>query len=54
MEDLYRNPGPIQFSGPGANSRTITLSVQDQDYIGRIQDLWAYLDKVTDAHFRLM
>lgn len=46
MDDLYRNPGPIQFGGPGANLRTVTLSVQDQDYIGRIQELWAYLEKV--------
>ncbi|MCO5567775.1 hypothetical protein L7F22_021470 [Adiantum nelumboides] len=46
MDDLYRNPGPIQFGGPGANLRTVTLSLQDQDYIGRIQELWAYLEKV--------
>ncbi|KAI5063277.1 hypothetical protein GOP47_0021824 [Adiantum capillus-veneris] len=46
MDDLYRNPGPIQYSGPGANLKTVTLSLQDQDYIGRIQELWAYLEKV--------
>lgn len=46
LEDLYRNPGPIQYSGPGSDSKTVTLSVQDQDYIGRIQELWAYLEKV--------
>eukprot|EP00249_Psilotum_nudum_P007540 c20642_g1_i1 orf=334-2157(-) len=46
LEDLYRNPGPIQFSGPGSDSRTVTLSVQDQDYIGRIEELHAYLEKV--------
>lgn len=46
MDDLYRNPGPIQFSGPGASLRTLTLSVQDQDYIGRIQELWSYLERV--------
>lgn len=46
MDDLYRNPGPIQFSGPGTSLRTLTLSVQDQDYIGRIQELWSYLERV--------
>lgn len=46
MEDLYRNPGPIQFSGPGANLITMTLAVEDNDYIGKMQELCAYLDKV--------
>ncbi|KAH7283641.1 hypothetical protein KP509_34G017500 [Ceratopteris richardii] len=46
LDDLYRNPGPIQYSGQGANLKTVTLSIQDQDYIGRIQELWAYLEKV--------
>ncbi|KAH7315423.1 hypothetical protein KP509_21G048600 [Ceratopteris richardii] len=46
LDDLYRNPGPIQYNGQGANLKTVTLSIQDQDYIGRIQELWAYLEKV--------
>lgn len=46
MEDLYRNPGPIQFSGPGSNLITMTLAVEDNDYIGKMQELCAYLDKV--------
>jgi pyrophosphate--fructose-6-phosphate 1-phosphotransferase len=48
MDDIYRNPGPLQFEGPGENAKTITLSVEDQDYIGRIQQLRSYLDKVRD------
>jgi len=48
MEDLYRNPGPIQFSGPGANLMTMTLAVEDNDYIGKMQELCAYLDKVKE------
>lgn len=48
MDDIYRNPGPLQFEGSGANAKTITLSVEDQDYIGRIQQLRSYLDKVRD------
>ena len=27
LNDTYRNPGPIQFSGPTADDRTITLQV---------------------------
>ncbi|KAM7513951.1 hypothetical protein LguiA_003534 [Lonicera macranthoides] len=34
MDDAYTNPGPIQFDGPGANSRAVTLCVEDQDYMG--------------------
>ncbi|XP_020583951.1 pyrophosphate--fructose 6-phosphate 1-phosphotransferase subunit alpha [Phalaenopsis equestris] len=46
MNDLYRNPGPLQFDGPGADAKTFTLSVEDQDYMGRIKLLQEYLDKV--------
>ncbi|CAL9748847.1 unnamed protein product [Musa acuminata subsp. burmannicoides] len=46
MDDLYRNPGPLQFEGPGADVKTYTLSVEDQDYMGRIKKLQEYLDKV--------
>lgn len=46
MEDLYRNPGPIQFDGPGSDLITLTLLVEEHDYIGKIQELCEYLDKV--------
>eukprot|EP00262_Sarcandra_glabra_P022471 TRINITY_DN996_c0_g2_i1.p1 TRINITY_DN996_c0_g2~~TRINITY_DN996_c0_g2_i1.p1 ORF type:complete len:615 (+),score=117.19 TRINITY_DN996_c0_g2_i1:72-1916(+) len=46
MADIYRNPGPLQFDGPGADSKTVTLCVEDQDYMGRIKKLQEYLDKV--------
>ncbi|KOM50203.1 hypothetical protein LR48_Vigan08g103000 [Vigna angularis] len=36
MDDIYRNPGPLQFDGPRTDAKVITLSVEDQDYIGRI------------------
>lgn len=45
-EDLCCSPGPIQFEGPGADGKTVTLSVEDQDYVGRIQELQKYLDQV--------
>ncbi|KAG6475587.1 hypothetical protein ZIOFF_064815 [Zingiber officinale] len=46
MDDLYRNPGPLQFEGPGSEAKTYTLSVEDQDYMGRMKMLQEYLDKV--------
>ncbi|KAL9358371.1 hypothetical protein Peur_046494 [Populus x canadensis] len=46
MEDLYRNPGPLQFDGPGADSKAVSLCVEDADYMGRIKKLQEYLDKV--------
>ncbi|KAL6571974.1 hypothetical protein OROMI_012932 [Orobanche minor] len=46
MDDVYRNPGPLQFEGPGADAKPVTLCVEDQDYMGRIKKLREYLDKV--------
>ncbi|KAK3425109.1 hypothetical protein EUGRSUZ_F01823 [Eucalyptus grandis] len=46
LDDLYRNPGPLQFDGPGADAKPVTLCVEDQDYMGRIKLLQEYLDKV--------
>lgn len=46
MDDVYRNPGPLQFDGPGADAKAVTLCVEDQDYMGRIKELQEYLDKV--------
>ncbi|KAE9605250.1 hypothetical protein Lal_00024542 [Lupinus albus] len=46
MDDIYRNPGPLQFEGPGADAKAITLSVEDQDYMGRIKKLQEYLEQV--------
>ncbi|XP_073283103.1 pyrophosphate--fructose 6-phosphate 1-phosphotransferase subunit alpha [Primulina huaijiensis] len=46
MDDVYRNPGPLQFDGPGADAKAVSLCVEDQDYMGRIKKLQEYLDKV--------
>ncbi|CAL1353603.1 unnamed protein product [Linum trigynum] len=46
LDDLYRNPGPLQFDGRGADAKAVTLCVEDQDYMGRIKALQEYLDKV--------
>ncbi|KAL4178549.1 hypothetical protein AMTRI_Chr13g82850 [Amborella trichopoda] len=46
MEDLYRNPGPLQFEGPGSDAKAISLCIEDLDYMGRIKKLQDSLDKV--------
>lgn len=51
LDDIYRNPGPLQFDGPGADSKVISLSVEDRDYMGRIKLLQEYLDKVNSKFY---
>ncbi|KAI4389663.1 hypothetical protein MLD38_001864 [Melastoma candidum] len=46
MQDLYRNPGPLQFRRPRHDAKPVTLCVEDQDYMGRIKLLREYLEKV--------
>ncbi|KAM0941547.1 putative diphosphate--fructose-6-phosphate 1-phosphotransferase [Dioscorea sansibarensis] len=46
LDDIYRNPGPLQFEGPGADAKSFTLTAEDQDYMGRIKLLQEYLEKV--------
>ncbi|XVE56306.1 hypothetical protein DITRI_Ditri03aG0228100 [Diplodiscus trichospermus] len=46
LDDIYRNPGPLQFDGPGADAKAVILCVEDQDYMGRIKKLQEYLEKV--------
>ena len=46
MEDIYRNPSPLQYEGPGSDAKALSLCVEDQDYMGRIKQLQEYLDKV--------
>uniref|UniRef100_A0A0D9WBM0 Uncharacterized protein n=1 Tax=Leersia perrieri TaxID=77586 RepID=A0A0D9WBM0_9ORYZ len=38
--------GGIQFDGSGADVKPITLTVEDQDYLGDIEILQEYLEKV--------
>lgn len=49
MDDDYRNPGPLQFEGPGSDAKAFTLCVEDQDYMGRIKKLQSYLDRVSQV-----
>lgn len=46
MEDLYRNPGPLQFQGPGADSRPVTLQLEGVNYFSKIAALEKNIDKV--------
>ncbi|KAJ4967491.1 hypothetical protein NE237_019340 [Protea cynaroides] len=46
LDDVYRNPGPLQFDGPGSDAKAVTLCVEDQDYMGRIKKLREHLEKV--------
>ncbi|KAM7258541.1 hypothetical protein ACFE04_014282 [Oxalis oulophora] len=46
LEDIYRNPGPLQFDGTCADSKTVTFCVEDQDYMGHIKQVQEYLDKI--------
>ncbi|XP_058072344.1 uncharacterized protein LOC131221191 isoform X2 [Magnolia sinica] len=53
MDDMYRNPGPLQFDGPGSDAKSVTLCVEGQDYIGRIKKLQEYLEKMHITSERL-
>ncbi|KAL6570045.1 hypothetical protein OROMI_014559 [Orobanche minor] len=46
IEDVYKNPVPFQYDGPGADAKLVTLCIEDQDYMGRIKRLQEYLDMV--------
>ncbi|RLM86538.1 pyrophosphate--fructose 6-phosphate 1-phosphotransferase subunit alpha-like [Panicum miliaceum] len=46
LDDFYRTPGGIQFEGPGADTKPITLTIEGQDYLGDIEILQDYLEKV--------
>ncbi|KAF8712101.1 hypothetical protein HU200_028942 [Digitaria exilis] len=46
LDDFYRTPGGIQFEGPGTDTKPITLTIEGQDYLGDIEILQDYLDKV--------
>jgi hypothetical protein len=46
LDDFYRTPGGIQFEGSGADTKPITLTIEGQDYLGDIEILQDYLEKV--------
>ncbi|CAL4998183.1 unnamed protein product [Urochloa decumbens] len=46
LDDFYRTPGGIQFEGPGSDAKPITLTIENQDYVGDIEILKECLSKV--------
>lgn len=46
LDDFYRTPGGIQFEGPGSDAKPITLTIENQDYMGDMEILKEYLGKV--------
>nr|CAB3480754.1 unnamed protein product [Digitaria exilis]CAB3504653.1 unnamed protein product [Digitaria exilis] len=46
LDDFYRTPGGIQFEGPGSDAKPITLTIENQDYMGDIEILKECLSKV--------
>ena len=46
LAELYRNPGPIQFEGPGANDVALSLAADTHDYVSRIDSLRAALEAI--------
>uniref|UniRef100_A0A0E0QHR6 Pyrophosphate--fructose 6-phosphate 1-phosphotransferase subunit alpha n=1 Tax=Oryza rufipogon TaxID=4529 RepID=A0A0E0QHR6_ORYRU len=46
LDDFYRTPGGIQYEGPGCNAKPITLTIENQDYMGDIEILKDCLSKV--------
>lgn len=47
IQDMYENPGPIQFHGPTANEITHTLRLESFDYLTQIQSLYTALQDIT-------
>ena len=47
VEDMYENPGPVQFSGPTADDISHTLQLESFDYLTHIQSLYAALQDIT-------
>jgi len=47
-EELYANPGPIQFSGKTADTCSVTLSLDKHNYLERIMALRTKLDGVRE------
>lgn len=46
-EDMYENPGPMQFSGPTANDIAHTLRLESFDYLSHIQSLYGALQDIS-------
>lgn len=47
LQDMYENPGPVQFQGPTADEITHTLQLESFDYLTKIQSLYSALQDIT-------
>lgn len=47
--ELYRNPGPIQFEGPGSDAVALSLAADTHDYVSRIDRLRAALESIREV-----
>ncbi|KAM3129287.1 hypothetical protein pb186bvf_018574 [Paramecium bursaria] len=50
QNDLYENPGPIQFKGAFSNSSTLTLQLSYKNYVEQIEEI----DKLTKTIHELL
>lgn len=48
-QDLYRNPGPVQFAGDTANNRLMSLELETDDYLGQLQELRVALKEIQES-----
>lgn len=47
VDDLYENPGPVQYTGDIAQLRTTSLAVEKFDYLKDIEMLYAAVERIT-------
>lgn len=47
--DMYENPGPVQYSGPCADTIPMTLQLESFDYLKDIEALQIALDDIREA-----
>ncbi|CAM9430307.1 unnamed protein product [Discosporangium mesarthrocarpum] len=48
-EDIYRNPGPVQYAGETADNRLISLELEAEDYLGQLEDLRQAITDIREA-----
>ncbi|CAM9151356.1 unnamed protein product [Choristocarpus tenellus] len=48
-QDIYRNPGPVQFAGETADIRLMSLALEGEDYLGQLEELRDALTKIREA-----
>lgn len=49
IQDQYKNPGPVQYDGPTANSISQSLQLESFDYLTDIQRLYDAINQITEC-----